>query len=93
MSDEIVIDNKKLDQIMQQISDRDFDRLIEKLPEGMDDVREFLIMRKALVKLFSDRDYYEAVKSAVRERLVKDFYPNPSPEALPGTTQKEAGRK
>ena len=74
MSNEIIIDNQMLDQLLQQISDRDFDKILEKLPEGMDDVRELLIMRKSLVKLFSDRDYYEAVKSAVREQLKKDFF-------------------
>lgn len=74
MSNEIIIDNKMLDKILQQISDRDFDKIISKLPEGMDDVRELLIKRKSLVKLFSDRDYYEAVKSAVCERVKKDFF-------------------
>ena len=76
MSNEIIIDNKNLDILLQQISDKDFDKILEKLPEGMDDVRELLIMRKSLVKLFSDRDYYEAVKSAVREKLIKDFFGN-----------------
>lgn len=74
MSNEITIDNKNLDILLQQISDKDFDKILEKLPEGMDDVKKLLIMRKSLVKLFNDRDYYEAVKSAVCEKLIKEIF-------------------
>lgn len=74
MGNEIVIDNKRLDLILQEISERDFERLLDALPEDMADVRELLRQRKALLKLFSDRDYYEAVKGAVREMLVEEFF-------------------
>lgn len=74
MGHEIVIDNKRLDEILMGISERDFERLLETLPEDMNEVKELLVMRKALVKLFSDRDYYEAVKGAVCEMVVEELF-------------------
>lgn len=71
MGHEIVIDNKRLDEILIGISERDFERMLEALPE---EVKELLVMRRSLLKLFSDRDYYEAVKGAVCELVVEELF-------------------
>lgn len=66
----MTITNKELDIIFQNMSERDFALFIAQIP---DDLKEFFIMRKALVKLFSDREYYEAVKRAVGEKIYEEF--------------------
>ena len=62
---------QQFDVILINMSDFEFDKFLEKLPE---DMREPTRMRKAYLKLFSDVDYYNAVKEAVKERLVKEIY-------------------
>lgn len=65
------ITNKEIDIILQNMTENEFQRFLAELP---DDLKEFFVMRKALVKLFSDREYYEAVKSAVCQKVSKDIF-------------------
>ena len=65
------ITNQELDIILQNMTEREFTQFVEKLP---DDLKELFLMRRALVKLFSDRDYYNAVRSAVCERISKEVF-------------------
>ena len=70
---EPIITNKQLDIIFQDMTEREFTHFLSLLP---DDLKDFFIMRKALVKLFSDRDYYEAVKKAVCEKVKEELLEN-----------------
>lgn len=70
---EPIITNKQLDIIFQDMTEREFNHFLSLLP---DDLKDFFIMRKALVKLFSDREYYEAVKSAVCSQIKQELFPN-----------------
>lgn len=68
---EPIITNKELDIIFQDMTEREFNHFLELIPE---DLKDFFIMRKALVKLFSDREYYEAVKTAVCEKIKEELF-------------------
>lgn len=65
------ITNREIDIILQNMTEQEFARFIERLP---DDLKELFLMRRALVKLFSDRDYYNTVRAAVCERISKEIF-------------------
>ena len=62
---------KDVERTIIDMSEKTFNDFVSKLPKDMADV---IIMHRAWLKLFSDVDYYNAVKKAVTDKVANDVW-------------------
>lgn len=62
---------QELDKMIQQMTDQEFSAFISNIP---DDISGIFVMRRGLLKLFNDLDYFNAVKNALRGQIIGDIY-------------------
>lgn len=60
-----------VDKITSSMNEKEFEIFVGKLPG---DIAKVFIERRPILKLFCNREYYEAVKKAVCERIEKEIY-------------------
>lgn len=57
--------------VLNDMTEREFEAFAARLPQ---DIAELLTYHRSLVRLFCNRDYYEAVRRAVGKKIVAEIY-------------------